>query len=182
MNDELNIIVHTREEAHQAVTHGYALARSIIENGRAVKVHIAEDQDPITVKQRAFLHAAVFPQIAEQVVVNGERYTAEIWKEFWRKRFLPDQWENRKAIRWDARQGRMVQAKRATPQRVRVSTESLGIKAYSDYIDKVIDTAVLELGVVFVFKPGEREAVRYVAKPRKAKAPQAQQQPEEATA
>jgi hypothetical protein len=48
-----------------------------------------------------------------------------------------------------------------------VSTEHLGIRAYSNYIDLVIDTATLELGVHFVFIDTEREAVRWVAQPRK---------------
>lgn len=175
MSDALTVTVQTKEEAHQAALHGYALAQALIADGKPVKFHVAEDEDDLTVKQRAFLHAAVFPQIAEQVVFpDGSRYVAKLWKEHFRERFLPDKWELRKSIKWDAEQGRMVQAKRKTPHRVRQSTEDLGKGAYSAYIDLVIDTAVLELGVVFVFKPGEREAVRYVAKPRKAK----QQQPE----
>lgn len=174
MNDELNVIVRTREEAHEAANFAYSLAQALIRDEKPVRFRVAEDQDDITTRQRGFLHAAVFPQIAEQVVMpDGTRYTADVWKEFWRKRFLPDRWELRKAIRWDAEKGQMVQAKRATPHRIRVSTEDLGIKAYSEHIDKVIDTAVLELGVVFEFRPNEREGVRYVAKPRKAK----QQQP-----
>ena len=51
--------------------------------------------------------------------------------------------------------------KRATPHRERVSTEDLSVKQYSEYIDTVIDTAALEMGVRFVFNAQEREAVRY---------------------
>lgn len=169
MNDELNVIVHTREEAHQAVSFAYSLAQALIRDEKPVRIRAYEDEDDITIKQRAFLHAAVFPQISEQYTFpDGARYTAEVWKEFFRARFLPDKWELRKAMRWDAKTGAMLQAKRKTPHRIRVSTESLGIKAYSQYIDRVIDAAVLELGVVFEFRPSEREGVRYVAKPRKA--------------
>lgn len=166
MSDAINCIAATREEAHTAVTHAYALARSIIDNGGRAHIQAGEDQEPISIKQRAFFHAAVLPQIAEQAVIGGTRYTVDIWKEFYRKRFLPDKWEMRKSIRWDAELCKLVQSKRATPHRVRVSTESLGIKSYSAHIDRVIDCAVLELGVAFVFRPSEREAVRYVAKPR----------------
>lgn len=173
MNDELNVIVRTKEEAHQAATFAYSLAQALIRDEKPVRFRVAEDQDDITARQRGFLHAAVFPQIAEQVVMpDGTRYTADVWKEYFRKRFLPDTWVMRKSIRYDPKLCRLVQAKRATPQPVRKSTEDLGIKAYSEHIDKVIDTAVLELGVVFEFRPNEREGVRYVAKPRKAKTQQ----------
>jgi hypothetical protein len=171
MNDELNVIVHTREEAHQAVSFAYSLAQALIRDEKPVRIRAYEDEDDITIKQRAFLHAAVFPQISEQYTFpDGTRYTADVWKEFFRNRFLSDKWELRKAMRWDSKTGAMVQAKRKTPHRIRVSTESLGIKAYSQYIDRLIDTAVLELGVVFEFRASEREGVRYVAKPRAKRA------------
>lgn len=181
MSDTINVIAETREEAHQAASHAYALAQALIRDAKRVRFLVGEDQDPITVKQRAFLHAAVFPQIAEQVVVDGTRYAADIWKEFFRKRFLPDRWELTAVPKWDAALGRLVVPKRKTPLRVRVSTEDLGIKAYSDYIDRVIDTAVLELHVVFEFRPREREEVRYRAR-RKTRAEPLQRQAEEATA
>ncbi len=171
MSDEINVIVRTREEAHQAATFAYSLAQALIRDEKPVRFRVSEDQDDITTRQRGFLHAAVFPQIAEQYVFpDGTRFVADVWKEHFRKRFLPDKWVMEFAIRWDAATGRMVKAKRKTPHRIRVSTEDLGIKAYSEHIDKVIDTAVAELGVVFEFRPNEREGVRYVAKPRKAKA------------
>ncbi|MEY4415389.1 MAG: hypothetical protein RIQ53_2682 [Pseudomonadota bacterium] len=179
MNDELNVIVRTREEAHQAISHGYALARSIIENGNTARIHVLEDEDELTIRQRGFLHAAVFPQIAEQVTFpDGSRYVADAWKEYFRKRFLPDKFVMEKTLRWDAKLGRTVVAKRRTPQRKRISTEDLGVKRYSKHIDDVIDTAVLEFGVVFVFRANEREAVRYVGKAtRKPKQRQAEAEP-----
>ncbi len=171
MNDTTIVrICRTREEAHASATGFYAHAQALSADEKRVKFSIEEDNDPITLKQRAFLHVAVFPQIAEQhTFPDGTRYTVEIWKEFWRKRFLPDRWVMRKAIKWDAELGVMVQAKRATPVRVRVSTEDLSIKQYSQHIDRVIDHAVAELGVVFRFIAEERDAVRYVAPARKVK-------------
>lgn len=172
MSDAIDVIVRTREEAHQAASFAYSLAQALIRDEKPVRFRVAEDEDDITIRQRGFLHAAVFPQIAEQYVFpDGTRYTADVWKEFFRKRFLPDKWVQRKAIRWDPKLCALVQAKRKTPHAIRQSTEDLGIKAYSEHIDRVIDTAVLELNVVFVFRPNEREGVRYVAKPR-ARQPQ----------
>jgi hypothetical protein len=154
----------TREALHAAVTKLYEGAKRRVEQAgdrvdqetgevtpRVWRLVFAEADDDITAKQRGFFHAAVLPQIAEQVRVDGERYTAEVWKEYFRKLFLPDRFVMR----------RLPGHKRATPQRVRVSTENLGVKGYSEHIDKVIAHAETEFGVAFVFDRQEREAVRY---------------------
>lgn len=139
-----------REKFKLAMTH----ARCLLDNGEAVDLTVAPALDSISAKQRGFVHAAVFPQIAEQVFVGEkrERFVAEIWKEHFRRRFIPDKWVMRK----------LPGAKRATPHRERVSSESLGVKRYSQWIDQIIDTAIVELGVVFDFVAEDREAVRYV--------------------
>lgn len=144
-----------REKFIKAMTH----AKCILDNGGSVELRVGPSTNPIGVVQRGFLHAAVLPQIAEQVYVGEkrERFVADIWKEHFHKMFIPDKWEMRK----------LPGAKRATPHRVRVSSEQLGVKRYAEWIDRIIDYAVAELGVEFVFKPSEREGVRYVAKPRK---------------
>jgi hypothetical protein len=140
-----------------------------------LRVIVGFHREDITTKQRGFLHAAVLRQIAEQVrMPDGTRYTAEVWKEFFRQRFLGHQYVLKATPRWDSEAGRMVIPKRATPVRERISTESLGIKGYSAFIDQVIAAATTELGVVFEFDQQEREAVRYrrpqrrpaVARPR----------------
>jgi hypothetical protein len=125
-----------------------------------------EANEDVTTKQRGFFHACVLPQIAAQAVVNGERFAADVWKEHLRRMFLPDKFVMR----------RLPGAKRATPLRVRVSTEDLGIRGYSEHIDRVIAYATTDLGVIFEFDRQEREAVRYRRPTRKPK------QQEEATA
>lgn len=192
-DDDLVLVFDATQEArHAALLRANNAARMLVERSRAnaagradedgqmpeptqLRIVVGFAHADITTKQRGFLHAAVLPQIAEQVTMpDGTRYTAEVWKEFWRQRFLPDVWELRAVPRWDAAAGRMVIPKRKTPHRVRVSTEDLSIRAYSEFIDKVIDTATLELGVVFEFRPSEREAVRYRPPARKRKTPAAE--------
>lgn len=139
-------------------------------HARRWRLVFGEDLEDLTTKQRGFLHAAVFPQIAEQVRVQGERYVAKVWKEWYRALFLPDVYEMRKALVLDRATGQWRPAKRATPHRVRVSTEDLNIRQYSEHIDKVIAHATTEFGVVFQFDADEREAVRYRPKRRQRKA------------
>lgn len=165
--------VATREAAHRAATEGYQQAQVLIGAGKRVKLTVEEAEDELTIRQRGFLHKAVFPQIEEQYRhPDGTRTEWRAWKEYFRARFLGDRWVLKRVPRWDAKQGRMVLPKRKTPHRERVSTEDLGVKRYSEYIDTVINTATVELGVQFVFLAEEREAVRYVAparKPRQSK-------------
>lgn len=168
MTDTQTRIVETRAQAHEAAMQGYALARTLIDQGKRVLFSVGEDSEPLSIKQRKFLHGVVLTQISEQVRVEGERYVMAVWKEFFRKLFLPDRYEMQRRPVWDKKQCRLVQAKRATPQRIRSSTEELTVKQYSAHIDKVITHAVTEFNVIFDFDQQEREAVRYVA-PKRAK-------------
>lgn len=175
----------TREALHAAAVQLYDLAKTRADandaewadadgeiHQRRYRFVFGEDREDLTVKQRGFLHAAVFPQIAEQVTFpDGTRFSAKTWKEFFRERFLGDRWVSKRALRWNKKEGKAMLAKRATPRKERVSTEDLSIRQYSEYIDRVIDTAVIEYSVVFAFKEGEREAVKYQPKRRKAKGP-----------
>lgn len=173
MTDPIRIIAATREAAHIAVCRLYDYSKPLIADEKRVVFTMAEQEDDISARQRGFLHVAVFPQISEQVTFpDGTRFEWRVWKEMFRARFLGDRWVMRAVPRWDAKTGKYVIPKRKTPHRERVSTEDLSVKKYSRYIDTVIDTAVVEFGVQFHFIAEEREAVRYVAPPRKSKSPQ----------
>ena len=195
-DDDLVLVFPATQEArHAAMLRANEVARGLVERTRANAAGQADDdgelpepaplrivigfaREDISTKQRGFLHAAVLPQIADQVTMpDGTRYTAAVWKEHFRLRFLPDVWELRAVPRYDPKLCRLVQPKRKTPHRVRVSTETLTVKQYSEFIDAVIDTATLELGVVFEFWPPEREAVRYRPPARKRKERQPEDQP-----
>lgn len=158
MTASLQRMAATQEHWRAAATAIYRAGEAMIAAGKPVQVTLTEWEDDMTARQRAFLHAAVFPQIAEQVSAAGIRYTAELWKEYYRKLFLGSRYVMQ----------RLPGQKKAVPVKVRVSTEDLGIKAYSLHIDKVIAHAATEWGVVFVFRGDEREAVRWVAPRKKA--------------
>jgi hypothetical protein len=138
-------VVHTREEAHQAASDAYALAKLLLADGKRPRFELAHDDDPLSLKQQRFFHGPVLRQIAQQARVNGVGYPPEIWKELFRTLFLEPTW---------------VQVGERTIE-VRKSTQELGARAYSDLIDRVIAHAATELGVEFRFRADEREAVRY---------------------
>lgn len=168
MTDPLERICITQEQAHEACSLGYSLAKMLVADGKRVRVRVEEDLDDISARQRRFLHGPVLGQIAEQVrMPDGTRYVAAIWKTYFKRLFLGQggyRFVMRKVPRWDAAAGRMVEPKRATPHREVISTEDLSVKQYSEFIDKVLAHAASELGVVFELDPIERDGVRYVSK------------------
>jgi len=58
-------IVETRAQAHEAAMQGYMAARLLIDQGKRVVFSVGEDSEPISIKQRRFLHGPVFGQISE---------------------------------------------------------------------------------------------------------------------
>lgn len=168
MTEAIDVTVSTREGVKHAARAAYDQALLLVADGKRARFRMEEAEDELSIRQRGFLHKAVFPQIEEQYRhPDGTRTEWRAWKEYYRARFLGDRWVLKRVPRWDEKLRTMVLPKRKTPHRERVSTEDLGLKAYSEYIDKVIDTATVELGVVFVFLPSERDAVRYKAPARK---------------
>lgn len=178
--------VGSRDGAYQAANDGYHHAQTLTGIGKRVKVTFEEAEDELTILQRGFLHKAVFPQISEHVTFpDGTRFEWRVWKEMFRARFLGDRYVLKAVPRWNAELGKFIKPKRKTPHRERISTEDLSCKKYSAYIDLVIDTAVTEFGVPFIFKAGERDGARYIAPVRKSKTASRDadeaRQPEEAT-
>lgn len=162
MNDVYDRVCFTQEGFKEAMIVAFAHGRSIIQNGQHAHITIQEAMDPITALQRNFLHGPVLGQIAEQAwVTQGgkrERFTQETWKLVFWKMFVKPVYKMMKLPGW----------KRAVPVRVNDSSEKLGVRAYAKWIDEIIDYAVAELNVEFVFKNQERDAVRGRRKGREA--------------
>lgn len=177
MSDEITRVVHTREAAHEAVTLLYAQAKLLLADGKPVKLSVSPFYEELSARQRRFFHGPVLNQIAEQVrMPDGSRYVAKVWKEYFRDLFLPARWVVERRPKWCPKTQRVVLAKRATPRMEKRSTEELNVKQYSELIEKVLAHAASEFGVVFDLDPREREAVRYVPKPRAKKALQQQEE------
>lgn len=145
------------EALHQATLRAYAHGKALLANGENVRVACGPALEPISIQQRRFLHGPVLGQISEQIRIGGERYVIETWKEYFRKLFLGDRWEMVRMPKWDHDAHAWTVPKNATPRRMRVSTEELGVKGYAEFTDKVIDYATLEWGVVFHFTHEEQQ-------------------------
>lgn len=103
--------------------------------GRELVLEARLLDDDITDKQRGYLHAGVLTQIAQEAVVNGQRFPMETWKEWYRSQFLGF---------------RIVTSinpftRKTSRRRVRNSTEDLGVRGMAQYIDRVIAHASTDL-------------------------------------
>lgn len=107
--------------------------------GHATVVEVRTAEDVKTDKQRRYLHGYVLMTIAHQAVVNGQKFDMKTWKEWYRSTYLGSKTVTFK----DPFTGKKIR------RRQRVSTEDLGVKGYSEYIERVTAHAATELGVEF---------------------------------
>lgn len=148
--NEFSVVCFDRKQAHMACMEAYRHAQALLDQSENVLVICKPAHEPIGIRQRRFFHGVVLRQIKDQARVDGQRYTATAWKEFFRIEFIPEKWEMQQ----------LPGQKKPVPVRKRASTESLGVKAYSEFIEQVIHYAVTELGVEFNFQPEDRALMR----------------------
>lgn len=139
MSEVLDRICQTREQAHQAVTQGYAHAKAILENGRPARVVVQEHEEDRTLQANRYYWGACLREIAEQANLGGQRYVAEAWHEFFRRQFLG--YEIKKTL--------VAGKKKPVVVRRLKSTRDLKVKAFSTYIDQIHAFAATDLGVRF---------------------------------
>ena len=108
--------------------------------GRRLVVEARLYEDDKTDKQRAYYHGLVLKTIAQQARgADGQAFPLAVWKEYFRAEYLGHKTVTSKNPMTGKKHRR----------RARVSTEDLGVKGYSQLIDKVSAFAATELGVTF---------------------------------
>lgn len=119
--------------------------------GHRLHVEVRLHEDAKTDRQRRYYHGVVLKSIADQARPNGQQYPLAVWKEHFRAEYLGHKTVTSK----NPLTGKKVR------RRVRVSTEDLGVKGYSQLIDRVSAFAATELGVTFpaTFQQWERMQV-----------------------
>jgi len=127
-------------EAHKGVVgQVWQQIKALAMAGHQTVVEVRTAEDCKTDKQRRYLHGYVLMTIARQAKVNGQQFDMRTWKEHFRSEFLGFKTVTTK----NPMTGKKVR------RRVRVSTEDLGVKGYSEYIERVTAFAAMELGVEF---------------------------------
>lgn len=90
-------------------------------------------------QQRKFLHGVVLLEISQQARIGTAVYTPKVWKEYFRDKYLG----SKRVTYTNPVTGNQVV--REEP----VSTESLGVRAYSQFIEQVMAEAATDFGVRF---------------------------------
>lgn len=128
------------QEAHKTLaTPVWQQIKALAMAGHQTVLEVRTAEDVKTDKQRRYLHGYVLMTIANQATVNGQKFDMRVWKEHLRSEFLGFKTVTHK----NPITGKKVR------RRERVSTESLGVKGYGEYIDRVTAYAATELGVEF---------------------------------
>ena len=107
--------------------------------GHRLHVEVRLHEDAKTDRQRSYYHGVVLKTIALQARPNGVQFPLAVWKEHFRAECLGHKTITTK----NPLTGKKVR------RRQRVSTEDLGVKGYSQLIDRVSAFAATELGVSF---------------------------------
>ena len=107
--------------------------------GRRLELEIRLHEDAKTDRQRKYYHGVVLKTIAAQARPNDQQFPLKVWKEHFREEFLG----------YKTVTTRNPLTGKKLRRRQRVSTEDLGVKGYSQLIDRVSAFAASELGVTF---------------------------------
>ncbi len=133
-------VLHDVDQGHKVIAQSlWPWAKEQLRSGKRLVFKADELEDDKSIRQRRYYHGVVLTEIAEQARANGEKFPMKVWKEHFREIYLGSKWE----VRIDPFTRKKVRRK------VRVSTEDLGIRKYSELIEKVTAFAVTELGVQF---------------------------------
>lgn len=110
-----------------------------LKSGRSLVVEARLYEDAKTDRQRAYYHGVVLTTIAKQAKSNNQQYPMPVWKEYFRNEYLG----HKTVTTINPMTGKKSR------RRIRISTEDLGVRAYSNLIDRVTAFAATELNVTF---------------------------------
>ena len=104
-----------------------------------LSVVIQPEEDAKTVQQGRFYWGVVLKEISEQAVIGGQKYSAEAWHELFKRQFLP---RRKKLVRVAGKARPVVSTTIG-------STQGIGIRKMSAFIEAVLAFGSVDLGVVF---------------------------------
>jgi len=128
MSDEsLQLVLQTPEQGHAAIAaQGWPWAKAQLQQGKPVVMEMKLLEDELTERQRRYYWGVVLRDIADHVVVGGQRYTKDAWHEYGKREFLPRVTKKTKVA------GR----RRPVVVTVIASTTDLSIRQMGQYLEK----------------------------------------------
>lgn len=132
-------IVETRAQAHEAAMQGYALARTLIDQGKRVLFSVGEFEDDRSLKQNRFYWGPCLGEISNQAKLGGVGFNEDGWNWYFKRKFLGYRFKKV-----------MVPGnKRVSVIKELISTKDLSVKKMTTYLDKVQAHAASDFGVEF---------------------------------
>jgi hypothetical protein len=126
-----------------------ALLNAPIDPERPLEFLLREEVKARKPDQNSLMWAGPLKDIAEQGYVKGRTYSPEVWHEFFKREFLPEDFDpalcKEGYLKWDY-----------TPNRERVligSTTQLTVRGFALYLQQVEAYAQTELGVMLHASP-----------------------------
>lgn len=127
------------KQAHRLLLAAWPHMKEFLARGQQLDLEVRLHEDAKTDRQRRYYHGVVLQCIAQQARPQGQSFPLAVWKEHFRAEFLGFKTVTTK----NPITGKKVR------RRERVSTEDLGVKGYSQLIDRVTAYAATELNVTF---------------------------------
>lgn len=135
----LDVIAHSPQAAHDAITEAWRIAKPLTIAGRAVHIVAKEAEDDRTLQQLRFYWGVVLKEMSEQASIDGVKYTPEMWHGLAKRLHLG----------YEIVREKVAGRKKPTVYRRLKSVGKLGSRAMSVYLEKVLAWAVTDFGVVF---------------------------------
>jgi NinB protein len=139
MSEYLDARLINPQQGHTVLESAWRLSKAHLTAGRSLRLTLTDAEDEKSAKQRRYYHGVILKEIAQKAGAAGQKFPLAVWKEHFRREYLPDK---RKRVKNPINGKTML-------IRVRQSTEGLSVKKYAMLIEKVTAYAVTELGVEF---------------------------------
>jgi len=144
--------------------HHKGIASTVLMNlpvdvNKPLLITISEAPKPRNLSQNALLWAGALKDISEQVYVNGHTFSAEVWHEYLKEKFLPDETsmseENQhKYLKQDYKKYVDLPDGR---RRLVGSTTELTVKGFALYMQEIEAWGATEHGVMYHANPNQYE-------------------------
>jgi hypothetical protein len=135
-----SFVLRTPEDAAEMIATLKATAGPAAQAGKPLLVTIAQRVESRSQRSNRYMWAAVLQPAAEQLTLNGHKFSAETLHEYFKRQHLPEVTAN----------GRQKWTILPSGERIlAIGTSDLDAKEFAEYIEKCQAEAAGEWGVVF---------------------------------
>lgn len=121
------------------------LQNAPLDDAKPIEFLLREEVKARKLDQNALMWSGPLSDIAEQAYVRGRQFSAEVWHEFYKREYLPEEFDPELC-----KEGYRKWAYMPNGERTLIgSTTQLTVRGFAQYLTKVEAYAAQELGVQF---------------------------------